>query len=129
MNKQKVSVKTINETEEKRDLQLFYDTYTRYILLSKFLFGKDSPIYDINEMTPGDNFYPDAMTIARQLNITWDKMTHEESNRIMLAMLEDCYCAMAKVGDKQNLEIQITLKIVKNEQRQKRKTKRRTMSD
>lgn len=41
-------------------------------------------------------------------------MTHDESNRIMLALLEDTYNAMAAVGDKKNLAIEVKLKVIKN---------------
>jgi len=105
----------VDETGGKHNLQLFYDTYMRYIALSKFLFSGKNPIYDINEMSQDCDFYQDAVSIAEQLEINWDAMTHEDSNRIMLALLEDTYQAMLQVSHKKNLVIEVKLKIIKNE--------------
>lgn len=94
-----------------KKLQLLYDTYTKYIALSRYLFGSKNPIYDINEM-PGDcDFFTDAVRIAEQLEVDWKTMSHEDSNRVMLALLEDYYQAMAKVGKKKDLIVEVTLKI------------------
>lgn len=49
--------------------------------------------------------------IAEQLGISWEAMTHEESKRIMLALLEDYYVAMSKVVNTRRLVIEIRLKI------------------
>lgn len=109
----KTEIQVVNEAGGKYDLQLFYDTYTKYIALSHYLFGSKSPIYDINEM-PGDSeFFVDAVKTAEQLEIDWKAMSHEDSNRIMLALLEDYYQAMRKVSDKRNLAVEVRLKITK----------------
>lgn len=109
----KSEVQVIDE-KGKHDTAKFYNTYTKYIALSKYLFGSgDKAIYDINEMSKDNEFYNPAKQIAKSLGITWKKMTHEESNRVMLALLEDAYNAMAEVGDKQNLIIEVSLKIIK----------------
>ena len=63
-----------------------------------------------------------AKNIADQLGVDWKSMSHEDSNRIMLALLEDTYMAMAKVANRKDLVIELKLKIVKNEQRSKAKT-------
>jgi len=98
----------------KHDLKLFRGTYLRYIALSKYLFASgDKAIYDINEIPKDNEFYKDARSIAKSLGISWKNMTHEESNRIMLALLEDTYNAMAAVGDKSHLVVEVSLKIVK----------------
>ena len=98
----------------KHDLKLFEKTYIRYLALSKYLFASgDKAIYDINEIPKDHEFYKEAKAIAKSLEIDWKKMTHEESNRIMLALLEDAYNAMAEVGDKSHLMVEVKLKIVK----------------
>lgn len=112
----------VDETGGKHDLQLFYDTWMRYIELSKYLFGSKNPIYDINEIPENHQFYTMAKNIADQLGVDWKSMSHEDSNRIMLALLEDTYMAMAKVANRKDLVIELKLKIVKNEQRSKAKT-------
>lgn len=103
----------VDESGGKHDLQLFYDTYTRYIELSRYLFASKESIYDINEMSEDSKFYAAAKDIAKQINVDWESMSHEDSNRIMLALLEDTYNAMGKVGNKKNLVIEVKLKIVK----------------
>lgn len=103
----------VDESGGKHDLQLFYDTYTRYIELSRYLFASKEPIYDINEMSEDSKFYAAAKEVAKQIDVNWESMSHEDSNRIMLALLEDTYNAMEKVGDKKNLVIEVKLKIVK----------------
>lgn len=99
------------EKDKNKKLQLLYDTYTKYIALSRYLFGSKNPIYDINEMPGDSDFFTDAVRIAEQLEIDWKAMSHEDSNRIMLALLEDYYKAMAKVSKKKDLIVEITLKI------------------
>ncbi len=104
-------VQVVDETKDKHDLQLFYDTYTRYIDFSRYLFGTKDPVYDINEMTGDSEFFTDAVRMAEQLGVDWEKMSHEESNRIMLALLEDYYQAMTKVANKKKLVVEVSLKI------------------
>lgn len=95
------------------DMKLLCSTYIRYIALSKCLFGQDDNYYNINELPKDNEFYKDARAMAKSLSIDWKKMSHEDSNRIMLALLEDTYNAMAMVGDKKNLAVEIILKIIK----------------
>lgn len=96
------------------NLKILKNTYLRYVALSKYLFATgDDAIYDVNEIPKGNEFYKLAKGIAKDLDINWKEMTHEESNRIMLAMLEDTYNAMAEVSDKEKLIIEIKLKILK----------------
>ena len=52
--------------------------------------GDRSP-YDINEIKEDNEFYKPAKNLAEELEIDWEKMTHEESNRIMLALLDEYY--------------------------------------
>lgn len=95
--------------------ELFLQTYLNYIGLSKYLFGQgDKGIYNINEIPKDNEFYKHAREIAKSLDISWKGMTHEESNRIMLALLEDSYNAMSEVADKDNLIIEVKLKVINN---------------
>ncbi len=106
-----IKARIVDDAGGRHDLQHLYDAYVKYIELSRYLFGSKEPIYDINEM-PGDSgFFADAVRIAEQLGISWEAMTHEESNRIMLALLEDYYVAMSKVVNTRRLVIEIRLKI------------------
>ena len=111
----KQTVVTKNEAGDGKDLQPLRESYLRYIAISKYLFSGEDPIYDINEMPKDNEFYPQATRIAKQLKISWKSMTHEESNRIMLALLEDCYNEMAKVMETKDLAVKIILKQLKHE--------------
>lgn len=113
MPQKKLKIAAKDESGGQHDLQLFQKTYLRYIELSKYLFGTKNSIYDINEMSESNEFWEPARNIAKDLGIDWNTMSHEDSNRIMLALLEDTYNAMAKVGDKKKLIIELTLKITK----------------
>lgn len=113
MRKSNVKLDVVDESGSKHDLQLFYDAYTKYLRLSRYLFSGEEFIYDINEMPGDSDFFTDAVRIAEQLKIDWEHMSYEDSNRIMLALLEDYYQTMAKVANKKKLEIEIKLKIVK----------------
>lgn len=115
MSKAKANV--VKGAGDANNLQLFYDTYMKFINLSCYLFGSKNPIYDINEMPSESEFFVDAVSIAEQLEIDWETMTHEGSNRIMLALLEDYYQAMAKVTNKRNLAIEVKLMILNNDKR------------
>ncbi|NDV64012.1 hypothetical protein [Bacteroides sp. 224] len=94
--------------------ELFLKTYLNYVGLSSYLFGKgDKGIYNINEMPPDNEFYLPAKEIAESLEIDWEKMSHGESNRIMLALLEDTYVAMSQVENNKKIIVEVKLKITK----------------
>lgn len=103
----------VDESGGNYDLQLFLDTYNRYLELSRYLFASKEPIYDINEMPVDHKFYAAATEIAKQIGVDWATMSHADSNRIMLALLEDAYNAMGNVGNKKKLVVEVKLKIVK----------------
>ena len=64
-----------------------------------------------------------AKKIANELEVSWKTMTHEESNRIMLAILEEYYNRMAEVVDTTDIILQVSFKLnSKNEQRKKKQT-------
>jgi hypothetical protein len=110
IKKNKISV----EVPRNIDKDLFLKTYMGYIGLSKILFGNiENPIYDITEIPEENEFHLPARKIAESLGIDWKHMTHDESNRIMLALLEDTYMAMLKVAEKEKLLIEVILKILK----------------
>lgn len=106
--------RVVDESGKKHNLKLFVNTWLNYIELSKYLFANNDAIYDMNEIPSDHKFYKPARELAVQLKIDWDNMTHEDSNRLMLALLEDAYRAMEEVSNKKNLEVHVTLKIVKS---------------
>ena len=92
------------------DKKLFLSTYMRYMKLSRELFRNDD-IYNINELPEKNEFYLPAKKMSESFGIDWENMTHEESNRIMLALLEDMYCAMSEVADKDRLVFHVKLEV------------------
>lgn len=100
-----------------KKLEKVKDSYFRYIELSQYLFGSgDAAVYDVNEIPVDNKFYQLARDLADSMNISWESMAHEESNRIMLAMLDDCYNAMSKgisKKDKSKLVIDINFQLLK----------------
>lgn len=113
MNNEQKLPDVIDESGEKHDLKLFTRTWMDYIELSRYLFANDNAIYDVNEIPSDHKFYKPAKKLAKQLGISWKSMTHEESNRLMLALLEDTYRAMEEVSNQKNLVVAVTLKIIK----------------
>lgn len=98
----------------KENKEYLLNAYQKYIRLSRYLFGlgDDSP-FDINEIPDGNEFLAPAKKIAKSLDINWKNMSHEESNRIMLALLEDTYKEMATVANKDKLVVETKLLILK----------------
>ncbi len=96
--------------------------YFEYVELSKLLFASTQEmIYDINELPETNKFFEPANKIANDLGVSWKTMTHEESNRIMLALLEEYYNKMAEVADTNDIILQVSFKLnSKNEQRKKK---------
>lgn len=94
--------------------QIVLDVFQKYMSLSRYLFGQSEQfIYDINEMPKENEFYSPAIKIAKSFGIDWKKMTHEESNRIMLALLEKVYNEMTEVCDKDHIILETKIIIEK----------------
>lgn len=76
----------------------------------------DDAVYDVNEIPKDSEFYNLARSLAASMDIDWKGMSHEESNRIMLAMLDDTYNSISSTipaKDKGKLIIDVHFKIVK----------------
>ncbi len=84
-----------------------------YFKMSTLLFGKNAP-YDINELKEDSEFFKPAKELADELEIDWQKMTHEESNRIMLSLLDDYFNKINVDGD-YSFTLTVTSKLKKKE--------------
>lgn len=86
---------SVKEEKEKKEQEIKEEASARlskYFRLSSLLFGYgDNSPYDINELKEDNEFYKPAKELAEELEIDWKKMTHEESNRIMLSLLDDFF--------------------------------------
>ena len=107
MTKNKLS---IAPPDKKKTLEAFF----RYYELSRLLFGqKQNEIYDVTDIPKTNKFYELAKEIAKQLEIDWENMTHEESNRVMLALLEDSFNLIRDIEDSKSIILQTKIVIKK----------------
>ena len=90
------------------------EAFFRYYELSSLLFDqKQSEIYNVTDIPKANKFYKPAKDIAKQLQINWKTMTHEESNRIMLALLEDSFNLIREIEDSKAITLQTKIIIEK----------------
>jgi hypothetical protein len=107
MTKNKLS---IAPPDKKKTLEAFFCYYE----LSRLLFGqKQNEIYDVTDIPKTNKFYELAKEIAKQLEIDWENMTHEESNRVMLALLEDSFNLIRDIEDSKSIILQTKIVIKK----------------
>lgn len=106
--KQQTSVSPENK---KKTLEQFF----RYFELSKLLFdrGREEDIYNVSDIPTNNKFHQVAKQTAKELGIEWKKMSHEDSNRVMLAMLEDAFNLIKDIENSKNIIIKTTIQIVK----------------
>lgn len=81
---------------KKELLEQSQEAIGKFFKLADYLLGDDAP-YDINEMPSDNPFYEDAKEICQSIDVDWDNMTHEESNRVVINMLADFFCAIQSV--------------------------------
>lgn len=83
---------------------------SKFLQLSQLLFNEDSEEcpYRMNELKKTNKFYDEAKKMAEELDIDWEKMTSEESNRIMLNLLGDAFMA-CKPQDDKGLHVKYTV--------------------
>lgn len=79
-----------------------------FFKLSKFLFSEDAPI-DVNEIPKDSPFYETAREIATEMQLDWEKMPHEDSNRVMLNLLSE-YFVRTQVNNDYEPVLTITFK-------------------
>lgn len=93
--------------------------FDKFLKLSSLLFDEDNENcpYRMNELKKDNVFYKEAKAMADELEIDWDKMTDEESNRIMLNLLGDSYMAIKpeEVGVGINVTTSVEIKEVPKE--------------
>lgn len=61
-----------------------------YFELSKYFFGEDAPL-DVNHIPEDSPFYEPAKSLSEEMELDWENMTHEDSNRVMLNLLSDYF--------------------------------------
>ena len=108
ITKQQVNVLPENK---KNTLEQFF----QYFELSGLLFdhGRKEDIYNVSDIPANNKFYKIAQQTAKELGIKWSQMSHEDSNRVMLAMLEDAFNMIRDIENSKDIIIQTTIQIVK----------------
>lgn len=79
-----------------------------YIGLSKYLFSEEAPL-DVNEIPKENPFYDDVKAISDEMELNWNEMSHEDSNRVMLNILAEYYSRILS-DDKYTPVLTITFK-------------------
>lgn len=67
-----------------------------FFSLSKYLFGEDAPI-DVCEIPSDNPFYLTAHEISAEMELDWETMSHEDSNRVMLNLLGEYFARITDV--------------------------------
>lgn len=87
---------------KKEALEQSQKALEEFFNLSKFLLGEEAP-YDVNEIPEDHPFYEPARAIAEDMELDWEKMSHEDSNRVMLNLLSDYFLSIKPDGDYQTV--------------------------
>ena len=82
-----------------------------FFKISDFLLGDNAP-YDINELKDDNPYYETAKELADEMEVDWEKMTHEESNRVVINLLAEYY-ARIQTDDKYKPVLSITFQKAK----------------
>lgn len=82
-----------------------------FFKISDFLLGDNAP-YDINELEDDNPYYETAKELADEMEVDWEKMTHEESNRVVINLLAEYY-ARIQPDDKYKPVLSITFQKAK----------------
>lgn len=87
-----------------KELKKETEALLKYMRFSKLLFGgtKETPQL-INELKPESEFYELAKKVAKDDGISWEEMTDDDSNYIILIMLNELYLSIGK--RKRNLKM------------------------
>lgn len=99
----------VNVTPE--DKKKTVEAFFRYYELSSLLFDNSrSEIYNVTDIPADNKFCKMAKQTAKQLKIPWSSMSHEDSNRIMLAMLEEAFNLIRDIENSSQIVLNLTIK-------------------
>lgn len=101
---------TITPNEKKKTMEQFF----QYLELSSLLFDSNKDeIYNVTDIPVKNKFYKIAKHTAKELGIDWKGMSHENSNRIMLSMLEESFNLIRDIENSPNIIIKTHIQILK----------------
>lgn len=101
---------TVSPDNKQKTLEQFF----QYFELSGLLFdrGREEEIFNVSDIPIDNKFHEIAKHTAKDLDIHWNDMSHEDSNRVMLAMLEDAYNMIKEIENNKNIIIETTIQII-----------------
>lgn len=103
----------VDPKDKKKTMMQFF----QYFELSSLLFDNTkAEIYNVADIPVKNKFYKMAQEKAKELDVDWKQMLHEDSNRIMLAMLEDSYNLIRDIENSKNIILKTTLQILKTDE-------------
>lgn len=82
-----------------------------YAELSGFFFSENAPA-NINEIGKDSKYYKEATEMAKELDMDWNNLSQDDSNCIMINMLNDYYM---NIMQSRNAKYQIKISIIKTE--------------
>lgn len=101
---------TISPENKQQTIEAFF----KYFKLSGLLFDRRcDEIYNVTDIPENNEFYKPAMEIAKQLDIDWKNMSHEDSNRIMLSLLEDAFNLICEIENSKSIVLQTKIIVKK----------------
>ncbi|TGX80494.1 hypothetical protein E5358_12620 [Palleniella muris] len=84
---------------KKKEITKEAQAWLDYAELSNFLLRDNAPL-KINETPEDSKFYKPAKELAEELELNWNELTQDESNRIMINMLSDYFMSIQESKDK-----------------------------
>lgn len=66
------------------------NAYLEFAKLCRIFFGSN-PIDNVTLLNKDSDFYKTAQDIAQEFGLDWDDLSPEDSNELILALLEDYY--------------------------------------
>ncbi len=94
--------------DHQKETKRVYNACIAYWELSKVLFGGKDSIIFINNLPKDSPFYNDAMDIAEEMGVAWDKMTIEQSDAITLGLLETLFL---RIRSKSRVDVVVDVKL------------------
>lgn len=68
----------------------------KFFSLCALLLGEDAP-YNVNELAQDSQWYDDMKELSDEMELDWENMSHEDSNRVVINALADKYCLINEV--------------------------------
>lgn len=85
---------------KKKKLTKEAQAWLDYAELSSFLLREEAPL-NINETPENNKFYQPARDMVEELELDWDNLTQDESNRVMINLLGDFFMNIQDNKDKE----------------------------